>query len=166
MPADFEIRGAEDFLKLSKALKQAGHTQLRKELHAGMRKAVKAHMPKVREVLAEDLPSGLQNRANVKQNIRVKTGRDPGVTVVVPYGKRNRNGLGASNARMLNREGQIRHPVYADPEKTRKEWRWVNQSIPGAGWFDKTWLDSAPEVRRALEAVMADVIRKITREAS
>lgn len=160
---DFTVKGAEDFLKLSKALKAAGHTQLRKELHAQMRKAAKAAMPKTQEALAEALPSGLKNRSKVRQVVKVKTGRDAGVTIAVPYGKHGRNGLGASNAHMLNARGQLRHPVYADPDKTSKDWRWVNQSVPGTGWFDKTLLDEAPALRKALEAAMEAVARTIVK---
>lgn len=165
MPDDFEIRGAADFLKLSKALKDAGQTQLRKELHAQMRKAAKAAMPKTQKKLEEVLPSGLKNRAKVRQVVRVKTGRNPGVTIAVPYGKRNRSGLGASNAQKLNSQGSIRKPDWPSPDKARNEWHWSNQSISGAGWFDQTLLDEAPELRRALEAAMNAVVDQIVRGA-
>ena len=60
----------------------------------------------------------------------------------------------------------FRHPVWADGDKTRKEWAWVNQAVPGAkGWFDKTYMEAAPDIRRQLEAVMGDVLDEIVREA-
>ena len=163
---DGSVKGAEDFLALSKALKAAGHTKLRKELHKAIRDGVRQHMPKTTEALQDALPSGLAARGKgVKQAAVVKTGRDPGVTVAVRYGKRGR-GLGASNARMLNAQGQFRHPTYADVDKPRKDWRWVNQSVAGAqGWFDEAWADAAPLVRRCLEAVMEDVADDIVRRA-
>lgn len=164
MPND-SIRGAEDFLALSKALKAAGKTELRKELHKQMRIAAKAAMPRARERLQETLPSGLKNRANVRQVVRVKTGKDAGVTVAVPYGRRNRNGLSAPNARMLNSRGALRHPVFARDDQTSDQWRWTNQRVPGSAWFDDTYRDAAPELRRALEAAMEAVAEQIVREA-
>jgi hypothetical protein len=157
--ADFiELRGAEGFLKLSKALKQAGQTELRKGLHKGMRDAVKAYKPKAEEALATVLPSGLQGRSKVRQVIRVRTGADPGVSVAVPFGKRSRSGLGASNARMLNNQGALRHPTFGHPP-------WVNQPVGGTGWFDDTWRASAPAVRRELELQIQAVLNQIVREA-
>lgn len=160
-----EIRGAEQFLALSKALKAAGRTELRKELHKQMRAAAKAAMPKAQERLADALPSGLKNRAAVRQVVRVKTGKDPGVTVAVPYGKRKRNGMSAQNARMLNSRGSIRHPVFARDDQTSSQWRWVNQRVPGSAWFDDTYTEAAPELRKALEAAMQAVAEQIVREA-
>lgn len=168
MTDDVTVRGAENFLALSKALKAAGEKKLRRELHAAMRTGVRKHMPKTADGLAGALPSGLQGRGKkVNQVVRVKTGRDPGVTVAVPYGRRRGvGGLGASNAQRLNSSGTFRRPVFPDPEKPRNEWRWSDQSVSAArGWFDKAWLDSAPEIRRALEAAMEAVAEQIVKEA-
>jgi hypothetical protein len=160
-----ELRGADGFLRLSKALKQAGQVELRKKLHKGMRDAVKAYKPKAEEALGAVLPSGLQGRAKVRQTIRVRTGGDPGVSVVVPYGKRSRSGLGASNARMLNNQGMIRHPMFADSDLERKQWWWLNQDIgDGTGWFDDVWRASSPKVRRELELQIQAVLDGIARE--
>ena len=154
-----EIRGADGFLKLSKALKQAGETELRKGLHKGMRGAVSKHKPKAEARLDEVLPSGLKDRAKVRQAIRVKTGGNPGVSVVVPYGKRAAHGLGASNARMLNNQGAIRRPTFGREP-------WVTQPIDGgAGWFDEVWQVATPEVRRALEQEVQAVLEQIVRGA-
>jgi hypothetical protein len=155
----FQVNGANDFLRLSKALKEAGEKELRKQLHKGLRDAVKKVMPDAEKKLAENLPY-LRGKA-VNQVAQVKTGRDPGVTVGVRYGSRR-----STNARLANSKGVFRHPVYADGEKTRKQWRWVDQSVPGAkGWFDQTYLNAAPEIRRAIEVVMGDLINEIVRKA-
>jgi hypothetical protein len=153
-----ELRGADGFLKLSKALKQAGETKMRTRLHKGMRDVVTRHKPKVDEALAAVLPSGLQDRAKVRQVIRVKTGGDPGVSVGIPFGKRTRGGLGATNARMLNNQGMIRHPTFGQEP-------WVNQVIGGAGFFDNTWRSVAPAARRELELEIQAVLDEIVREA-
>ena len=158
--SDFEVRGAEQFLQLSKALKAAGETELRKKLHKGLRDAVKQVMPEAEQKLAEQLPYLKRGKA-VNQVVLVKTGRDPGVTVGMRYGSRR-----STNARLANSKGVFRHPVFADGEKTRKEWRWVDQPVPGAkGWFDKTYLNAAPKVRKHIEDAMQDVIDEVVRRA-
>jgi hypothetical protein len=160
MADDFEIHGAAQFLRLSKALKDAGQTGLRKELNKGIRDGVKPLVPKAAQKLSEGLPNAISGKP-VRQTVQVRTGRDPGVRVVVRYGSKR-----ASNAKLANREGRIRHPVFADGEKTRKEWRWVNQDVPNAkGWFDETYTDAAPDLRRAIEAAMEAVAERIVREA-
>lgn len=159
--ADFEVTGAEDFLKLSKALKEAGNKGVRRELNKGLQDAVKPLLPGAAERLAAALPSGLQGRGRrVKQVVQVKTGRDPGVTVAVRYGKRGSGGLGASNAQLANRQGLIRHPLYGNREK------WFSTKAPGTqGWFDDYWREHAREALPASEKAMQHVIDKIVREA-
>lgn len=157
--ADFTVKGADDFLKLSKALKEAGRTELRRDLHKALRAAVRAHTPKAERELAEHLPYLKGRQKAVSHVAQVKTGRDPGITVGVRYGSKR-----ATNARLANNEGRFRHPVFADGEKTRKEWRWVNQEVPGAkGWFDQIWQDATPEVRGALDVVMQDIADRVVK---
>lgn len=157
---DFSVRGADDFLRLSKALKEAGHTDLRKALHKSLRDAVKEVMPEAERKLAEELPYLKRGKA-VTQVVQVKTGRDPGVTVGMRYGSKR-----STNARLANSKGVFRHPVFADGEKTRKEWHWVDQPVPGAkGWFDKTYINAAPKIRRRIEGAMSDTVERIVREA-
>lgn len=156
----FEIRGTDQFVALSKALKHTGHADLRKKLHKGLRDAVKQVMPEAEQKLAEQLPY-LKRGKSVNQVVQVKTGNDPGVTVGVRFGSRR-----STNARLANSKGVFRHPVYADGDKTRKEWAWVNQNVPGAkGWFDKTYMEAAPDIRAQIETVMGDVLDEIVREA-
>ncbi len=112
------------------------------------------------KALKDALPYPMRGNS-VSQVVQVKTGRDPGVTVGVKYGTKR-----SSNARMANTKGQIRHPVFADGDKARKEWRWVNQSVPNAkGWFDETYRDSAPTIRRSLEAAMESIADEVVRRA-
>ena len=158
--ADFSVTGADDFLRLSKALKDVGDKEMRKALHKGLRDAVKPVMPDAEKRLADSLPYLNRGKA-VSQVVQVKTGRDPGITVGVRYGSKR-----ASNAQLANSKGVFRHPVFADGDKTRKEWRWVNQPVPDAeGWFDKTYQNAAPELRRGLERVLEDVADEIVRKA-
>lgn len=150
MASDFEIRGADQFLRLSKALKAAGETGMRKELHAGMRKAARPLIPRARAAARQRLPKrgGLADQvAREPARISVRTGRDPGVRVTI--GKR-RGGAQSAN------RGVIRHPVRGGG--------WVEQEVPG-GWFDDTNDEAAPEIRRELEKAMQVVVDKIAKEA-
>ena len=161
MSEDFEVRGADDFLKLSKALKQAGETELRKKLHRGLRDAVKEVMPEADRRLAEQLPYVRGRAKAVRQVALVKTGRNPGITVGVRFGSKR-----STNARLANSKGVFRHPVFADGDLTRKEWAWVDQPVPGAkGWFDKTYINAAPDVRKRIEQVMQETVDEIVAKA-
>lgn len=151
MAEDFEIRGADEFLRLSKALKHAGRTDLRKELNAGMRRGAKPLVAKTRAEALKRLPrrGGLAAQvAKEPQRVQVRTGRTPGVRLVV--GRRN------GGARSANR-GQIRHPVFGNRDV------WVNQSVP-PGWFDEPIKKEAPAIRRELEKALHDVAESVVRD--
>ena len=152
--------GVEDFFRFSKALKEGGRTTLRKELHKGLKDGVKPLVKQANRVLAEGLPSPLAARGNrTKQVVLVQTGRDPGITIGMRFGGRG-TGLGVSNARMANRIGKIRHPVWGDREV------WANTPVPGAlGWFDDTYASGAPTIRPHLDAAVRRIVEQIVREA-
>lgn len=157
--SDFSVTGANDFLRLSKALKAAGRTDTRKALHKGLRDVANRVKPDVAKTLSDALPSGLASKGvRVKQAVQVKTGTNPGVTVVVRYGKAG-SSLGAANAQRINQTGTFRHPVYGSN-------RWVNQSVPaGLGWFDKGWSNRAPLIRAELALVLEQVADDIVKKA-
>ena len=153
MTDDFELLGADQFLALSKALKHAGRTELRKELNTGMRRAAKPLIPKTRAEALKRLPQrgGLAKQvAKEPQRVQVRTGaRTAGVRIVV--------GKKSGGARGANR-GVVRHPVFGNRE------RWVDQKVP-AGWFDEPLQDSAPAVRPELEKAIQRVADQVVREA-
>ena len=152
MADDFEVRGADQFLKLSKALKHAGRTELRKELHKGLRDGAKPLIPKARAEALRRLPSsgGLAKQiAKEPMRVQVRTGRTPGVRIVVG---RKRGG-----ARQANR-GVIRHPVFGNRDV------WVDQKVP-PGWFDDPLRKGAPGVRPELEKAIDRIADRIVREA-
>lgn len=156
MAGDFEIRGADEFLRLSKALKHAGRTDLRKELHAGLKRAARPLIPKTRAEAMRRLPQGggLAARvAKVPQRVDVRTGRDPGVRLVVSKSSR-----GSAAAAGANR-GVVRHPVFGNRDV------WVAQSVP-PGWFDDPIKDSAraPAIRRDLEQAIETVAERVVRD--
>ena len=148
--ADFEVQGADRFLRLSKALKEAGRKDLRRELHAGMRKAARPLISKTRSEAGRRLPQrgGLARQvAKEPQRVEVRTGRTAGVRLVVAKK--------AGGARGANR-GVIRHPVFGNREV------WVDQKVP-AGWFDDPIKAEATAIRRDVERAVQNVIDRIAR---
>lgn len=155
--SDFEIRGADDFYRLSKALKEAGHTgkgSLRNELNKRIRDATKPLIRETRENAARTLPSrgGFAARvAKAPQRVQTRTGRDPGVRIVV--GKRRGDGAQGAN------RGTIRHPVFGRDQ-------FVSQRVT-PGWFDKPLEAGAskvrPEIEKAIESVAEQVVKGVRR---
>lgn len=148
----FEVRGAEDFLDLSKALKAAGQTELRKELNKAIRAAAKPLIPMTRAAARRDLPARggfAAGVARAPQRVQVRTGqKSAGIRVVV--------GKNSSGARGAN-AGTIRHPVPGSGV-------WVDQSVT-PGWFDETLKREAPSTARpAIEAALRDILNKVVRE--
>jgi hypothetical protein len=152
--------GVEDFFRMSKALKGAGRTELRRELHKGLKDGVKPLVKQANRVLAEGLPAPLAARGNrTKQVVLVQTGKTPAITIGMRFGGRG-TGLGVSNARLANRLGVIRHPVWGNRQV------WANTPVPGAlGWFDDTYAAGAPTIRPELDAAVRRVVEQIIREA-
>ena len=149
--SDFQVTGASDFLRLSKALKAAGDTDLRKELHKGLRDAAKDLIPLAREEARETLPShgGLAARvAKAPIRVAVKTGRDPGVSLMA-----GRKGSGAAGAE----RGLIRHQVFGNQDE------WVEQRVR-PGWLSRTVERHrrviVGQLEQALERVADKVVRR------
>ena len=149
----FEAKGAEDFLRASKALKAAGEQELRKELNKALRDAAKPLIADTRAEAERILPKrgGLAKRvAKTPQRVQVRTGQDTaGVRIVV--GKSN------SGARAAN-EGTVRHPVFGDRDK------FVEQRVP-PGWFTRPLEEGAPTVEPFLEQAIDNVLQQIVRSA-
>lgn len=155
--ADFEARGADDFLRLSKALKHAGQTELRKELHKGMRTAAKPLVAEARAAALEELPQrgGLAPWVAKRSAFRaqVRTGEQTA-------GVRIASGKAGQAGRTLNALGWVRHKVFGNPEA------WVTQHVPGAvGWFDRAMTKHAPEIADDIEKAMHDVAEQVVKEA-
>lgn len=129
------VRGADDFLRLSKALKEAGQAGLRKELHRAVTTAAKPLIPKVRAAALANLPK----HGKLNERIARK-----------PYRAQTRTGVQTAGVRIvgtkvdprINSQGRIAHPVFGRPGST------VVQMFPEAkGYFDETLAGSAPQVR-------------------
>ncbi len=146
--SEFRVEGAEQFLQLSKALKAAGQTELRKELNKGLRLAAKPLIAQTRAAATAELPKrgGLgRSVAKAPQRVVVATGaRTVGVRIVAKGPVRGANA------------GTVRHPVFGHRD------RFVSQQVPG-GWFDRTLEGAAdsvtPAILAAMDAVMEAVVR-------
>lgn len=141
--AGVAVQGANDFLALSKRLKQVGEGEMRKELHKAMRDAAKPLIPKVRQAAMKDLPSaGGLNRRIAKKPLRAqqRTGaRTAGVRIV-----------GTKVDPRIN-EGRVWHPVFGDRKPG------AIQPVPAAkGYFTDTLAEAGPEVRDEILAVIRD----------
>jgi hypothetical protein len=140
---------AEDFLAVSKRLKAAGNTGLRRELNKNIRKAAKPVINETRKAARARLPKrgGLADLVAAEpQRVQVRTGaKTYGVRIVV--GKRRGGARGADR-------GVVRHPVFGGGT-------WVSQPVP-PGWFTETARQKAPEARKdvleALQAVKRQVV--------
>jgi len=152
----FKVRGAEDFLRLSKALKGAGALDLRKELHREMSKAARPLIPQARAAARLQLPQrgGLAARIAKKTPIRaqVRTGVDT-AGVRITAGKRR------SAAWTADQLGYVWHPVYGN----RKAWA---RTCTREGWFSSTLdANSAKAIRPAIEAAMGTIAAKVITNA-
>lgn len=152
-----QVRGTEDFIRLSKALKAAGRSELRKELNKGLRRAAKPLIAQTRAAALEKLPKagGLNELvAKTPQRVQVRTGaKTAGVRIVVVQSR--------SGARRANR-GVLRHPVFADTTKPRDEWTWVDQKV-NSDWFDGPLREGAPLVVPQLTVAMQAIADRVVR---
>lgn len=146
---DASVRGAENFLALSKSLKAAGRASLRRELNGNMRRAGRPLIAKTRAVALSDLPSrgGLAAIvASEPQRVQVRTGeKTAGIRIVV--GERRGGARGADL-------GLVRHPVFGRDE-------WTTQPVK-PGWFSGTLAAEGADITRPfVEDAMKAIADKI-----
>lgn len=150
---DFEIRGADEFLKLSKALKSAGRTGMRKELNKRIRAAAKPAIKNVKDAARAGLPQAGGAGAFIagkKFRVATKTGRDPGVSVVM-----------AKQDPRLDTEGRLAHPVFGRQTADGRRVYAVTRVRPGV--MSSGFQDAAPEIRKDVEAAIESVVDDIVR---
>lgn len=146
--SDFTVKGADDFLALSKRLKAAGEGDLRKALNKGLREAAKPLIGKTRAAARQKLPrrGGLAALvAKEPQRVQVRTGNSAGVRVVV--------GKSRGAAQAADR-GVVRHPVFGRDT-------FVEQKVD-PGWFSETAQDEAPAIRDDVADVLEDFTRRVS----
>ena len=143
-------KGANDFLALSKRLKAAGETELRKQLHKGIGNGARPLIPKVREAARKDLPKrgGLNERiAKKPYRVQVRTGaKTAGVRIV-----------GTKVDPRIN-QGRVWHPVFGERKPG------AVQQVPEAkGYFSDTLADNAPQIRGEVVRALDDFVKQIAR---
>ncbi len=159
-PNQLSARGADDFYRLSKALKAAGETGLRKDLHKAVRDAAKPLIPKVREAARRELPT----RGGLNERLARK-----------PYRAQARTGIKTAGVRItgskvdprINDAGRIGHPVFGRKGKAKNGGKnFVVQNFPEAkGYFDETLTREGPAVREAVVRTLADFTDRIVNQA-
>lgn len=164
MAADFQVTGADQFLRLSKALKAAGRKEMRKTLNAGMRNGAKPLIPLMKQAALDELPSGGGlNKTVAKRPVRAvtRTGASAGVKIIMAKTQPGYN------------VGVIRHPVHEGDKAGRKGAKergdkptpWVTQRIGPGHWFDETATENLHKVLPALERAIEDALQEIIQTA-
>lgn len=142
----------EQLQALNRALKQAGDKELRKELNAGLRRAVKPIQAAARVNYAKRLPKrgGLAGKAaRARMSVAQKKTRagDPSLQMVTRHPTGQKMDMRAIDS------GLIRH-------KTFGRLPWTLQRIPGHSFTDAA-LAGEDEGKREIERAIETVTRKI-----
>jgi len=147
---DLRVQGAEQLVRVSKALKGAPK-ELRSELTKGITRAVKPLKKSAKAEARSSLPrSGGLGRRVAKTKLphrRRATGKAAGVRVLAQPGA-------VADPKRIDR-GRVRHPTFGRGP-------WVLQDVK-PGWFSRPMKEGAPAVRKELVQAMDDVARKIVR---
>jgi len=144
------VKGADDFLALSKRLKAAGAKGLRNELNKAMRDAAKPLIPKVREAARDQAPKG----GGLNERLAKK-----------PYRAQTRTGAKTAGVRIvgtkvdprMNDQGRIAHPTYGHKPTV------VQYNLKLKGYFDETLQESGPEIRAEVVSVLKAFADDVTR---
>lgn len=141
---------------MSKALKRAGQTELRKELNKGLRNAAKPLLRVAKDAARTNLPQrggAAAFIAGKKSRVTVKTGANPGVSVAI-----------LKQDPRLDSQGRLAHPVFNRRRADGKRVYAVQKIRPGI--FSRALEFSAPDVRNELVDVIDDMAKRIAREGS
>ena len=148
----YEVEGAEKFAILAKALRQFGEKDLRKELYAGLNRAVKPLTAHVKESTPQFLPTRyakeLSKSLRVKQ--RRRAGKDPAIFLV--GSAKTRKGK-ERDLTSLNR-GRLRHTLFGDRRN------WYDQSVR-PDWWDAPIQEDIDDVRREVEKALDNAAQKL-----
>jgi len=148
---DLTITGAEQFAALARKLREAGRTDLRKELYKGINRAVKPLTADVMKAPPKYLPSGYAAELGLKVKVRKRGGgANPGVRLV---GSAFTPGGSPRELAVLNR-GRLRHMLFGDAGF------WFDQAVKPRFW-DEPLEKDAPKVRKELLRALRDVARRL-----
>lgn len=149
------IDDGEKFAALSIALKRAAEDGLNKVLDEGFRNPMRELIPVLEASQFHVMPKrgGMARIAAERTGFTTRKalkGSYPGMKLV------------AKQRGRIQRQdrGVLRHPLFADPDKPRDEWKWVNQPIE-KGWFTDVVKGAADNIARRQRQVLDDVVRQI-----
>lgn len=147
--------GAEQFYRLSKALKAAGEKDLRNELNRRIRIAARPVIADIRAAAIAGLPreGGLGTFISKKQHrVVTRTGRNPGVGIRIN-----------KQDPRLDTEGRLGHPVFNRRDKAGKRVYVVQQVRPGV--LSEGFQSAAPRVRddivAAINSVQDEIVGRV-----
>lgn len=144
----------EAYRKASVAINEAGG-EIRTEATKALRDIAKPYGKYVLLVGAQGLPraGGLQYKV-ASAGVSSSTSSTLRATVTI----------GPKNALARLDRGILRHPVFARPDKTRKDWTWVNQTVHPR-LFSRPFEDGVPQIRTAMITALNQVLRKVASSA-
>lgn len=153
----FRVDGAEALRTVAKLLREQGDgKELKKQLAKELRQIAVPLSDLMREALANKLPQrggAARSFRNARWSVRNRfSGENAGVRITS-----NKKHDYAS----LERRGRLRHPVWADPGRTRRNWRWVDQKVPTQGLYAQLVEEQEPEMVAAFLAAIDTVLDKI-----
>jgi hypothetical protein len=166
-----DVLGGHKFHELSKELRAVATDErrgLQRKMNRQIRAAARPVVADVRRA-ALDIPDRSAATRRDQRSIRreianatrteILTGRRAGVRIVVD--KRRLPADSTAMAHAFERPQGWRHPVWADPDKTRGDWTWVHQA--GHPWFAVTIQPHEGEFRRAVLDAMDETAAEIDR---
>lgn len=155
------IQGANELLRISKALKSAGQKGLRNEFHATVRTAAKPLVPKVKQAARDKFPSkgGInEHYAKKKYSAVTRTGaKTAGVRIV-----------GAKLDPRTDATGRVAHPIFGRKGKAKNKGKnMAVQTIPQAkGFFSGTLEAGAAQAQVDIARAMTEFMNRTIREGS
>jgi hypothetical protein len=139
--------------RLAVETKAAGNTALLAKTRRELTKAAVPAREAVQRMERAVLPKeGGLNEWVASTPVRVSVLTGP-KTAGVSLRQSKRGRTRPHDLRRMNDFGIVRHPVFADPDKERKQWTWVAQSIP-KGWWDAALIPDRVEVTARMLAVL------------
>ena len=153
------VTGAADFAALSRRLKEAGETGLRRELYKAIDRSARDLADEIGSVrhLYPYLPDPYARvlAADLKVRVYKRSGQDPHLTIRAE-GREHKRKLA-----QLDERGILVHPVFA--QGPRRGWTWRPQfSHVRQGFFTDPVERAAPKVREEILAAMRETARKLT----
>ena len=144
-------KGAEQLLRVSKALKAAGEGDLRKQFHKTIRTAAKPAIPAVRKSAREKGPKAGELNERLAQKpyrTQVRTGaKTAGVRIV-----------GTKVDPRINALGRIQHPVFGRAGK-----KVVQYDSDLKGYFDEPLKELGPTIQKDVVNAMTEFTRSVLR---